>query len=55
MDFCFQVEMYCDVIPVFHAESLRQFPQLSALAYNNFFFLAHECLTLGLVSLENIF
>ena len=41
--------MYCDVVPVYHAESLRQFPQLSALAFNNFFFLAHECLTLGLV------
>ena len=44
------MEMYCDVVPVYHSESLRQFPQISAITYNNFFYLAHECLTLGLVS-----
>jgi Centromere/kinetochore Zw10 len=44
------MEMYCDVVPVYHSESLRQFPQLSAIAHNNFFYLAHVCLTLGLVS-----
>lgn len=43
------IEMYCDVVPVFHCESLRNFPQLSALSYNNCFYLAHECLTLGLL------
>ena len=46
----FQMEMYCDVVPVYHSESLRQFPQISAITHNNFFYLGHECLTLGLVS-----
>ena len=44
------MEMYCDVVPVYHSESLRQFPQISAITHNNFFYLGHECLTLGLVS-----
>ena len=37
-------EMYNDVLPVTHNESLKSFPLNSALGYNNCMYLAHECL-----------
>ena len=40
-------EMYQDVLPIAHRDSLANFPQSSALAYNNCMYLAHQCLTLG--------
>ena len=37
-------EMYNDILPVSHNESLRKFPLNCALGYNNCMYLAHECL-----------
>ena len=46
-------EMYQDVLPIAHRDTLEKFPQSSALAYNNCMYLAHECLTIGLSVLSN--
>ena len=46
-------EMYQDVLPIAHRDTLANFPQSSALAYNNCMYLAHECLTIGLSVLSN--
>ena len=46
-------EMYQDVLPIAHRDTLANFPQASALAYNNCMYLAHECLTIGLSVLSN--
>ena len=46
-------EMYQDVLPIAHRDTLTSFPQSSALAYNNCMYLAHECLTLGHSVLKN--
>ena len=46
-------EMYQDVLPIAHRDTLEKFPQASALAYNNCMYLAHECLTIGLSVLRN--
>ena len=40
-------EMYQDVLPITHRDTLANFPQSSALAYNNCMYLAHQCLTIG--------
>ncbi len=37
-------EMYNDVLPVFHSESLKTMPLNAAVGYNNCMYLAHECL-----------
>ena len=37
-------EMYNDILPISHGESLKSFPLNSALGYNNCMYLAHECL-----------
>ena len=37
-------EMYNDILPVSHSESLKSFPLNSALGFNNCMYLAHECL-----------
>ena len=46
-------EMYQDVLPIAHRDTLTNFPQSSALAYNNCMYLAHQCLTLGHSVLKN--
>ena len=46
-------EMYQDVLPIAHRDTLAKFPQSSALAYNNCMYLAHQCLTLGQSILNN--
>ena len=38
---------HSDCMPVYHRDALRQFPQHSALALTNDFYLAHQCITLG--------
>ena len=38
-------EMYNDILPIFHRESLKSLPMNSALGYNNCMYLAHQCLT----------
>ena len=40
-------EMYQDVLPIAHRDTLANFPQSSAIAYNNCMYLAHQCLTIG--------
>ncbi|XP_076441590.1 centromere/kinetochore protein zw10 homolog isoform X2 [Babylonia areolata] len=40
-------ELFCSVFPTYHAHSLANFPQLTALHHNNCMFLAHHLLTLG--------
>ena len=46
-------EMYQDVLPIAHRDTLANFPQASALAYNNCMYLAHQCLTIGQTVLSN--
>ena len=46
-------EMYQDVLPIAHRDTLANFPQSAALAYNNCMYLAHQCLTIGLSVLSN--
>ncbi|XP_076314532.1 zeste-white 10 kinetochore protein [Tachypleus tridentatus] len=40
-------ELYCDVVPVYHKESITTLPQQTAIHHNNCMFLAHNLLTLG--------
>ncbi|KAG1697382.1 Centromere/kinetochore protein zw10 [Nymphon striatum] len=40
-------ELYCDVIPTYHKESLSSLPHISAIHYNNCMFLANHLQTLG--------
>lgn len=40
-------ELYCSVVPTYHAHSIANFPQLAALHHNNCMYLAHHLLTLG--------
>ncbi|KAL8583837.1 hypothetical protein ACOMHN_040306 [Nucella lapillus] len=40
-------ELFCSVFPTYHAHSLANFPQLTALHHNNCMFLAHHLVTLG--------
>ena len=37
-------EMYNDILPISHGQSLKSFPLNSALGYNNCMYLAHHCL-----------
>ena len=37
-------EMYNDILPISHGQSLKSFPLNSALGYNNCMYLAHGCL-----------
>lgn len=39
-------DLYASVVPTFHASSLHEMPFLSALAHNDFAYLAFNCLTL---------
>lgn len=43
-------ELYNDVLPVSHSQSLKSFPLNSALGYNNCMYLAHECLQIYIPS-----
>ena len=45
-------EMYNDILPVSHSESLKSFPLNSALGYNNCMYLAHQCLQIFIPSNE---
>ncbi|NXF09779.1 ZW10 protein, partial [Smithornis capensis] len=40
-------QLFCDVVPTYHRESLQKFPQLAAIHHNNCMFVAHHLLTLG--------
>ena len=40
-------QMYRDVLPIEHKSAISFLPQLSALAFNNCHYLAHQCLTLA--------
>lgn len=40
-------ELFCSVFPTYHAHSLANFPQLTALHHNNCMYLTHHLLTLG--------
>ncbi|KAK7505508.1 hypothetical protein BaRGS_00003253 [Batillaria attramentaria] len=40
-------ELFCSVFPTYHAHSLANYPQLTALHHNNCMYLAHHLLTLG--------
>ena len=46
-------QMYCDVLPIAHREVLEKLPQASALAYNNYMYLAHKAMTVGTEILLN--
>ena len=39
-------ELFCNVVPVYHKETL-ELPQMAALHYNNSMYLAHHCVTMG--------
>lgn len=39
-------DLFSSVIPTFHCDSLREMPFLSAVAYNDFAYLAFNCLTI---------
>ncbi|NXM74576.1 ZW10 protein, partial [Serilophus lunatus] len=40
-------QLFYEVVPTYHKESLQKFPQLAAIHHNNCMFLAHHLLTLG--------
>ena len=40
------LDLFASVIPTYHGEAFSEFPRLSAIAYNDFIFLAFNCLTL---------
>ncbi|XP_022093272.1 centromere/kinetochore protein zw10 homolog [Acanthaster planci] len=40
-------EIFCDVVPTYHRDSLEKLPQLCALHHNNCMYIAHHLLTLG--------
>ncbi|NXA04818.1 ZW10 protein, partial [Sapayoa aenigma] len=40
-------QLFCEVVPTYHKESLQKFPQLAAIHHNNCMYLAHHLLTLG--------
>ncbi|XP_061658612.1 centromere/kinetochore protein zw10 homolog [Syngnathoides biaculeatus] len=40
-------QLFYDVVPTYHKESLLKFPQLAAIQHNNCMYLAHHFLTLG--------
>jgi hypothetical protein len=40
------LELYSSVVPTFHCDSLREMPFLSAVSFNDFAYLAFNCLTL---------
>ncbi|XP_077999477.1 centromere/kinetochore protein zw10 homolog [Glandiceps talaboti] len=40
-------ELFCEVVPTYHKNSLQQLPQLSALHHNNCMYISHHLLTLG--------
>ncbi|XP_051668510.1 centromere/kinetochore protein zw10 homolog [Manacus candei] len=40
-------QLFYEVVPTYHKESLQKFPQLAAIHHNNCMYLAHHLLTLG--------
>ena len=40
-------EIYAAVVPVYHKDALNNLPQISALQYNNCWYIAHHLLTMG--------
>ncbi|NXF94253.1 ZW10 protein, partial [Eubucco bourcierii] len=40
-------QLFYDVVPTYHRESLQKFPQLAAIHHNNCMYIAHHLLTLG--------
>ncbi|XP_038075494.1 centromere/kinetochore protein zw10 homolog [Patiria miniata] len=40
-------EIFCDVVPTYHRDSLQKLPQVCALHLNNCLYIAHHLLTLG--------
>ncbi|XP_038074915.1 centromere/kinetochore protein zw10 homolog isoform X3 [Patiria miniata] len=40
-------EIFCDVVPTYHRDSLQKLPQVCALHHNNCMYIAHHLLTLG--------
>ncbi|XP_006825102.1 centromere/kinetochore protein zw10 homolog [Saccoglossus kowalevskii] len=40
-------ELFCDVVPTYHKQSLQELPQLSALHHNNCMYISHHLLTMG--------
>ncbi|KFP81419.1 PREDICTED: centromere/kinetochore protein zw10 homolog, partial [Acanthisitta chloris] len=40
-------QLFYDVVPTYHKESLQKFPQLAAIHHNNCMYIAHHLLTLG--------
>lgn len=39
-------DLYANVIPTYHRDNLKDLPQFSAIAYNDFMYLAFHCLTI---------
>ncbi|XP_038044149.1 centromere/kinetochore protein zw10 homolog [Patiria miniata] len=40
-------EIFCDVVPTYHRDSLQKLPQVCPLHHNNCMYIAHHLLTLG--------
>ncbi|XP_038075243.1 centromere/kinetochore protein zw10 homolog isoform X2 [Patiria miniata] len=40
-------EIFCDVVPTYHRDSLQKLPRVCALHHNNCMYIAHHLLTLG--------
>uniref|UniRef100_A0A8C3UIX8 Zw10 kinetochore protein n=1 Tax=Catharus ustulatus TaxID=91951 RepID=A0A8C3UIX8_CATUS len=40
-------QLFCEVVPTYHRETLQKLPQLAAIHHNNCMYIAHHLLTLG--------
>ncbi|XP_078673882.1 centromere/kinetochore protein zw10 homolog [Branchiostoma floridae x Branchiostoma belcheri] len=47
-------ELFMEVVPCYHEENLKKLPHLTAVHYNNCFYIAHHLLTLGHQFLEHL-
>ncbi|XP_035697894.1 centromere/kinetochore protein zw10 homolog [Branchiostoma floridae] len=48
------LELYMEVVPCYHEENLKKLPHVTAIHYNNCFYIAHHLLTLGHQFLEHL-